>query len=331
MSKYRTSNLLYRPSLSIWTARIKDKSETVKVNANAGAVTGAANVNKQLLPDSPELLSIQKWASSFRTWIYLNTLPWDDTGWRIGRVDQHIDFMAAAGDRMREGDTLVDSFCASYRSSVEEARFKLANMFNDGDYPGEQEVRAKFAFAVDVMPIGNADDFRVVDGLPPAEVDKLVAQVAAQTEQKVADAMREAFKRLFEVVSKVSSTLTAYGNKEVKKFNDTLIGNISDLVAVMPALNLTNNPMLIELTADAERLATYDLGDLRKNDVTRGAAIKEAEGIAKKFRKYLGEAEPTAAVGKPVEIKTVVKTPVKVSPSALIDMGVFAGLLGEDD
>jgi hypothetical protein len=39
----------------------------------------------------------------------------------------------------------------------------------------------------------------------------------------------------------MANTLEQYGNKTVKKFNDSLVDNIAKIVSVMPALNLTND------------------------------------------------------------------------------------------
>lgn len=319
MSAYHNSNLLYRPSLSVWTARKKDKTESAKVNSDAGAVEGAANVHKQLLPNSAELEAVQKYATAFRTWIYDSTLPWDDSGWRIGRVVRHMDFMAEAGDKMREFDTLVDAFVASYEQEVAQARFTLAGMFNQADYPGANEVRAKFAISIDVMTLPNSDDFRVVDGVPQAEVDKLCEIAANSTEARIAAGMQEAYKRLFTVVSKMATTLTQYGDKEIKKFNDTLTGNIGDLVAIMPALNIADDPKLNALTSEAKNLVDYDLADLRKDEGTRKAAIKEAAALVAKFSKIMGL--PEAA---PVQEAEPVSAAI-VTPAAL-----FADIMGGD-
>src|SRR5258708_1134989 len=106
----RNANLLYRPSISLWEARKKDKAKSIEVNEGAGAVVGAANVNKQLLPDSKELLAIQKWRNGFRQYIYDNTATWLDDGWRIAGVARHMDFMSEVGDRIRTGEALVDEF-----------------------------------------------------------------------------------------------------------------------------------------------------------------------------------------------------------------------------
>src|ERR1700731_220401 len=239
MSKYHNSNLLYRPSVSVWTARKKDKAESAKVNSNAGVIEGAANVHKQLLPDSAELDAVHKYATTFRAWIYANTLPWGDNGERIGRAERHLEFMIEVGDRQREFYDLVDAFIAAYGQAYENAKFTLNAMFNPNDYPGQNEVRSKFSISLDVATLPNSEDFRVVDGIPQEEVDKLCEIAKSSTEARIQAGMTEAYTRLFDVVSKMATTLAQFGDKEIKKFNNSLKDNIECLIDVMPALNIT--------------------------------------------------------------------------------------------
>lgn len=289
MSQYHNSNLLYRPSVSVWTARKKDKAESAKVNSNAGAIEGAANVHKQLLPDSKELEDVQKYATTFRTWIYANTLPWGDNGERIGRAERHLEFMIEVGDRQREFNALVDTFLDAYAQAYENAKFTLNAMFNPADYPGQNEVRSKFSISLDVSTLPNSEDFRVVDGIPQEEVDKLCEVARSSTEARIQAGMTEAYTRLFDVVSKMATTLAQYGDKQIKKFNDTLVHNIGDLIGIMPALNITGDPKLAALTTECRVLLDYDLTDLRKNDVTRRAAIKDARALVAKFATIMGK------------------------------------------
>ena len=129
----RNSVLLYRPSLSVWTARKLDKSESQKVAQANNAVDGAANVHKALLPDCAELQAIQKWAGGFRDYVYTHTLPWDDGGWRCGKALAHLDFMTALSDRILCGETLCEDFYRVYDQRVSEAQFKLNHLFNATD------------------------------------------------------------------------------------------------------------------------------------------------------------------------------------------------------
>ena len=296
MASIRNATLLYRPSLSVWTARKKDKAASAKVNADAGAVNGAANVHKQLLPDSRELDAVAKWATSFRSFCYASTLPWDDSGWRIGGVARHLDFMSECTDRIRVGNDLVEELAKAYAQEIEKAKFTLNNMFNPMDYPTLAEVRSKFNFSVEVQVMPQSEDLRVVEGIPPEEVERLVSEAHATSEARIGDAMSEAYDRLYGVVTKMADTLEAFGKKDIKKFNDSLLGNVADMVAVMPALNLTNDPDLAQLTSDARQLSQYDLADLRKSPGVRDAAIADARALARRFRGHVCDDERAVIV-----------------------------------
>lgn len=324
MSKVRNSNLLYRPSVSVWTARKLDKFQTEKVNEEAGAVVGAARVNKQLLPECAEIIAVHKFGANFRNWVYARTLPWDDGGARIGQVSRHLDFMQEVGDKMREFDVLVEGFLAKYEEEREQARFKLNNMFNTADYPGVEEVRGKFRIAMDVMPLPDVEDFRIIDGLTPEEAEKLAHDAASAVEERIKLAMDEAYERLFKVVSKLGATLAQYGNKEIKKFNDTLMSNIEDLVGIMPALNITGDPRLSALTSDAKQLLDYDLKDLRKDGAVRAAAVADAEALVAKFNQVMGRA--SAEVGQMAAVPDV-PSASKLAPNAA---ELFADILSGD-
>lgn len=319
MGTFRNSMMLYRASLSVWTARKKDKEQSNKATVDAGAVDGSANVHKALLPESPELMAVQKWATSFRSWLYATTLVWDDHGGRVAMVEKHMDFMVEAGERIRVGDQLVEEFMAGYAQAIEQAKFTLNGMFNASDYPTPDQVRRKFAFGIECEAVPDAADFRIVEGLPAEEVERLVSEAAASVEARVKAAMDELYDRLYEVVAKMASTLTLYGNKEIKKFNDTLISNITDLTALIPALNLTSDKHLTGLATEAARLATYDLRDLRSMPEVRDAAIKEARALAMKFGRD-SVADIYASVA--AKMKTAPAAPTTTDPT--LDYGKLA-------
>jgi hypothetical protein len=336
MSRFRNAVLLYRPSISIWTARKKDKEESAKVVDDNSATTGAASVYKALLPDNPILEKIRKSGDAFREFIYLRTAPWEDGGWRAGRVDLHMDFMATAGDKMRELEELFDEFCVSYSAARENARFQLNTLFKEGDYPSVTEVRSKFAVSLAVQPVPNADDFRIYDGLPQDEVDKLVAMAKKAEIDKFAAASAKAYERLYAVVEHMATQLDAFGKGKIKKFNDSLLGNIAEIVEAMPALNITGDPKLDDFAIKARDLTHYAIVDLRKNEGTRKAAAKEAAVLAKAMAPLAGAGTTVTAapaVDNPLPQQVVQpavpKPPVKVTPSSENIASVFADFMGK--
>lgn len=305
MSSIKNTCLLYRPALSVWTARKLDKAQSAKVTADAGAIDRTANVHKQLLPECAELEAIQSWAGAFRNWVYLSTSPWDDSGWRIGSVARHMDFMQEVGDRIMHGEVLVDAFVNVYLRAVADAQFKLGGMFNASDYPTERQVRERFRFAVDVMPLPAVDDFRTVEGVDQAEVDRLVGEAGRAVEARIGEAMADAHDKLFKVIEKYARTLEQFDSKEIKRFGDTLVGNVGDLLDVMPALNLTGDPRLTELTNKARELMAFSLVDLRKDDRARRAAIGVAKALVAEFNGGAPAESLGADVSPPAQCKPV--------------------------
>ena len=64
----------------------------------------------------------------------------------------------------------------------------------------------------------------------------------------------------------------------------------------MPSLNLTNDKRLAEIARRAERLATYNLSDLRQIPETREAAIAEATALI-----AFADNQPGFVAGKAIE------------------------------
>lgn len=318
-SQYRNSNLLYRPSVSVWTARKMDKAESAKVNADNGARGDVARVYKDLLPDAASLDKVQKYGGYFREWVKSRTLPWD-TGTFIGQVSKHMDLMSEAGDKFREFWALYDTFEGEYAQAYENARFTMGALFNPADYPGIAEVKSKFHISLDVLPLPATEDFRIVDGMPQEEVDRLCSISEQAMIDKTKAAMDTAYERIFSVVSKMGVTLSQFGDKEIKKFNDSLLGNIEDLIAVMPALNITGDPKLAALTDECKILLDYDLKDLRKDEGTRKAAIKDAQALAGKFAKIMGRG-----------VVSVTPTAQGAMTPTTTTAGLFADMLTGDD
>src|SRR5574337_272227 len=124
-----------------------------------------------------------------------------------------MDFMDQAGDWMREFDEKVQAFAQVYTQAFENARFTLNNLFDEADYPGVNEVVSKFGITLDVTSLPNTEDFRVVDGIPSDEVERLVQIAKTSVDERVKAAMGEAFERLRGVVAKMAETLLAAGER----------------------------------------------------------------------------------------------------------------------
>jgi hypothetical protein len=72
-------------------------------------------------------------------------------------------------------------------------------------------------------------------------------------------------------------------------FRDSLIGNVRELVDLLPALNLTGDPALTSAVSEVKnKLADLDPQALRDHEVDRAAAALAADEIARKMAGYCG-------------------------------------------
>lgn len=273
--------MLVRVSISQWTARRHDAQATREVIENHGASSDAGRFNKALV-DPNSLRPIQKIANEARTFHYSQTLPWGDDDSRILPAENYLEYTKALRDLTDRFETAARDFAAEYPALIERARSALNGLFRADDYPNPGDILRRFAFSVSVSPLPDASDFRV--SLGTEETARIRAQIERDTQAAVAAAMRDLWERLRDVIAHAAERLR---NRDAI-FRDSLIGNIAELCALIPRLNLTGDPALAELADLAARtLGTQDPDDLRRSELARSLAAKDADAILAKMAAYM--------------------------------------------
>jgi len=283
--------------ISTWTARKFDKRVSDDVAKQNNAKTDAGRYNK-LLVSKKSLETIQQLASDARASHYYNTLPWDDAGYRILTMENFDVYTEKMRKFRLEFDEAVEDFVASYPSYKEEAKDRLGKLFSDDDYPSVADIRRRFDFTTHIMPLPDAKDFRVKLG------DEQVAQIQADIEQRVKDqvfeAANDAWRRIHEVVSRMSERLDAYSKRTEGDrsgfFRDSLVDNVVDLANVLPRLNLLGDPQLDKIARDMiDRLGKHSAQELRKDPKVRAQVKRSADEILAAMEGYIGIAPKAAA------------------------------------
>lgn len=283
MSATSLSNRAMLVSLNIsqWSARKLDKNETVAVRNKHGATSKAARVNKSLLPGAYKLEQVQKIAGEIRTWFYRNTLPWGRDGMAIIKSENYLAFMANMRAFRSRFDQAVNDFVADYPSMVVSAQYDLGTLYNSADYPAAHEVASKFKLDVSFLPVPDAADWRVDVG--DEAMAELRKQISDEVTRSQAIAMKDAWRRLYEVVEHASAKLT--DPKAI--FRDSLVNNAVELCAVLPSLNIANDPDLERMRRDVEQaLCKHNPGTLRKDPRVRSDAAKKLSDIQKKLGSF---------------------------------------------
>lgn len=277
MSTLSDRALLVGLNISQWTARKLDRRETSAINARHGLSVEAARVNKNLLPLATNLERVHQTTSFIRKDFAKRTLPWSLEGVQILKADAYMDFTRTVNTWQSDWESAVDEFVASYPAAYDEAKLLLGTMFNPDDYPAVTDIRRRFSFSIRFMPMPDVQDFRVDIG--DEALERLRADLTKDIKASMGEAMSSAWKRVYEVVSRAHERLANPQNV----FRDSLIDNAVELCALLPSLNVTDDPDLEKMRQAIEgSLCKYNTTTLREDPAVRAdVADKMADIMAK--------------------------------------------------
>lgn len=267
-----TKAMLVKLSISQWTARKHDKQADHAVES-AFATKDAGRFNKVLIAREA-VKAVEKTASAARTWHYDNTLPWTDEGYRILPAANWATYSEKVRELRADFERAVETFTSAYPDLVTEARIRLNGLFQEADYPASTEVRRKFAFSADILPLPIGGDFRV--NLNNDDVARLQADITARTKDALEEAHADLYRRLANVISHMADKLT--DPKAI--FRDSLVENVRELVELLPRLDLKGDAQLDALRRQAEeKLCRLNPDVLRNNKPLREETAKSAKAI----------------------------------------------------
>jgi hypothetical protein len=271
-SPLQDSAMLISLNISQWSARRYDKTASAEVDKAHGA-KDAGRYNK-LLIDKAALEPISKVEGSARTYHYSVTLPWGNDGSRILPAALFMDYAQTMGQFKDEFATRVREFVQAYPQHVANARTRLGTLYEPKDYP--TEIADRFSFETPVTPIPNAADFRVA--LNTEYVEAIKRDLTDRLNQQQIEAVKHVWGRVREVVAKIHETCS----KEKPRIFDSMIDNTKQLIQVLPALNLTNDPGLTAMAEELQHLCV-PAEVLRNNAVRRASVAKAADAILAKY------------------------------------------------
>ena len=167
---------------------------------------------------------------------------------------------------------LVNDLVAAYPAEVQAARNRLGTMYDPDDYPEAYELHSRFDINVEFIPVPDAKDFRVDVSEEAAAEIRL--QITESVNARQTQAVKDCYRRVQDVVSKLYERLSV----EDAVFKDSLINNARDLMAVLPGLNITQDPELDALHQEISALLVSPQ-TLRNNPAARKATADAADAI----------------------------------------------------
>lgn len=269
-------------SVGAWMGHRLDKAASQKITAEAGAASDAARVNKLLVPKE-SIAPVTTAQGTIRTHFYENTLPWRDNGGRLMTRLVYLDFIPRHEELVGNFHAAVEKFVTEdYPVAIEQAAFRMGELFKPDDYPLASELRRRFHVTLDIEAVTTANDFRVQ--MDQEHVDKVRIAMESTIERRINTAMQDVWGRLADVVGKFHERM----DTPDAVFRDSLIENMAELVELIPGLNVLDDPNIEGIRQDiAKRIAGVDPKDVRKDPEFRQELAGEAQEILDRMAGFM--------------------------------------------
>ena len=291
--------------ITAWSGRLYDRRASHHVAAHHEASASAGRYNKCLLPKAA-FAALNATMSAARSRHYAQTLPWDDQGSRllpVANYERYTELMDGLRERMvRERARFVED----YETNIDQARLDLGRLFRIEEYPSQDALRNRFALRYRIAPVPDADHFMAK--LASDDTDRVKRDIENQIGEKLHDAVGDLYRRLGEAVERVSERLREDPDGKPLVFRDSMIGNIRELVDVVPRLNIFGDETLAQLCEQVkDRIASVEPDSLRPSKsfdpIARAQVKREADALMERFAGYFAPAPapaPAADTAKPL-------------------------------
>lgn len=273
--------MLVELSIGTWTGRKLDKRASQDVTTANNAARGVATVSKRLLGDCAELDAVQKFTANARNVHYACTMPWSDTGLRLLPTKQYFKYHQEMTALQAEFERLVTVFLDAYDWEITNAQLKLGALFNPDEYPTADSLRSRFRFRMNYMPLPDAGDFRV--DIETEAQQALASQYESYYTTQFQSAMRDIWERAYDAISKMSERLDYSDDTNKKVFRDSLVDNMKEIIDLLEACNVTNDPVMQDAHRRLDRALMGVTPDALRADAYLRAQTKRQVDEVKKL------------------------------------------------
>lgn len=269
--------VLVHLTIRIFPNTRQDAEITEEVRLKKSLGLGAGKWVKNVFPDEA-FADIREKGGEARRRHYDITLPWEE-GYRLLPAGAHATYETEMENFKTDFLTQVQLFERDYDSWISKSKAMHNGTFNPDLYPAWMIMKKHFEFGVEYTPVPKAAHF-ITSGLASSAVAEMKADLETHNEQRVKAAVKDTYNRLLKPVQDIAEKLV--GKKPI--FRDSLIGNVKEVLALIPQLNLTGDKDLASLAKQIEtKFSNLDPELLRDDKAVRKEATKAAKELVSRF------------------------------------------------
>jgi len=178
----------------------------------------------------------------------------------------------------------VAEFLAAYPEWAASAPERMGDLYAKANFPSLKEVTNSISHDLSYIPLPAGDAFKRI-AVISHDTALIMEQVTNEKVQSaIKDAQAQTWKDIMEPIRHLVTTL----NKDKTKIYDSLIGNITSVVDLIPQFNaMFHDEELAQLAASAkENLSTIDLNEVKKDPKAKAAAIEKAQQVLDAFEPF---------------------------------------------
>ena len=259
----------------------KDKSTTSEVAVRKHASEASVSVVKKLYPKHL-LAPIVEVESSARRYMESVTQPWGRglAMLPIAMFMEPHNFSKRIGVFKMQFDQAVTVFLNNYSNVLTQAAVDQGDMFDVDAYPDLSQLKAEFTFDVS-YPSLSQEGGLVLD-LEAEVLAELEETISKQQTARMAAGQRDLYERLGAAVKRIAVQCS----NDKGKIYDSLTGNLSDLLQVLPLLNLSGDEAFSSLCEEARQLVVAPEA-IRTVPQVREDTAKVANDILSKMKAFI--------------------------------------------
>jgi len=260
--------------------QLKDVAQEVEISKGA-QIGRAVKASKTLYADE-FLARVKKARNAIAAQHLKLTSTWNDSSWRLLPTGKWFEYAAAMNPLIAEFDCAADELARDFATMVDEARARLGDLFDLGDYPDTpSEFRAMFRAEVTQEPLPQISDASRIS-LPASELEAMQRSMERAMAANIASVKSEVFTRLQETTEALAKSLIAWDAGNQKSVKKTLLDSVRSACSYAASFNLDGDSRIDALLKEIDDFMTHDMETIRENPTLRAEVISAAANASTK-------------------------------------------------
>ena len=250
--------------------------------ARYGAERGKLRTTKTILADA--IKPFRKLRNEARKYFNSVTLPGISEDLRITTPARLPDLQKHIADYVTKDAALLETLKANYEDAKDTDRLTLGTVFDPGLYPDVDDLGHFFSITMAVcdMPSG---DYARIEGLGAAAQAEMALNHQQMMEQVGREARNEVRGQMTRLIQHIADKLS---DPNAVKFHESTFDNLKEYLAMVPDLNITNDPTLEAMRKEAQEKLNYSMNVIKDSKFLKAQAAEAAKSILSTFGKIGG-------------------------------------------